>query len=346
MIRVIDMRPIILLGLIISSLSLFGQRNPVIQQFQAERVYAQGLSFYEQGAYREAISRFDRVVDLHEDHEGVYEFRAEAYYQLGNYRAAVHDYERALRQDPNNVELLNSAGVAAGQLAMYSAAVAYFDRALKLNPSHPQARHNRAEALRRQGQATAMNQPDGRQPKDPFATSWSEEPREVAPSILDLRAFSLTRSDESISPLGTPREKTFASQTPQEERFAKRDIRVGGQSDPEVNIDRVVIRKNETEVSLRITNVSDGSFPLRLAGKREDRAFFLTNQGFDRIYELRDVRNFDNWDRSAVKNIPPGKTEYVVLVFRRLDDDVRTFHLLEGDQPFPGAWSFWQVQLK
>jgi hypothetical protein len=340
------MKYFVTLAAICFTLPLWGQRNPVIEQFQAERIYAQGLSLYQQGAYRDAIGVFDRVATLDDDHPSVYEFRAESYYQLGDYRAAVRDYDRALRQAPNDVELLNSAGVAAGQLAMYGPAIAYFDRALVLDPNHKEAQHNRSEALRRQSQQTASNTPFGR--VDPFAPTYGGNNNlgPAQPTILDLKAFSLTRGQEQISPVGQPVEQSFGtSQAKQEERFIGRDIKVGKQSDPYLSIERVVIRENETEIGLRVTNVSSKPYPLFLAAKGSEEAFFLTNQGLDHFYELRDVRNFPEWSQGKPKRIPAGKSDYLVLIFRRLDDDVRTFHLIEGKTPRPGMWNFWQVSL-
>jgi tetratricopeptide (TPR) repeat protein len=340
------MRYLLFIALTSLIMSLLAQPNPVIQQFEAERIYAKGLTLYEQGAYQDAITLFNRVVEINGEHEGVYEFRAEAYYQLGNYRAAINDYERALRQDPDNVELLNSAGVSAGQMAMYNAAIRYFDRALKLNPAHQEAQHNRAEALRRQGQMALVNQPGGRQnPNDPFAPGFQGGGNGSAPTIIDLKAFSLTRSNEAVSTVGSPREERFEQKKTEDQIYSKQRISVRKSSDPYVTIERIVIRKNETEVGLKVKNIAGEIYPLLLGKKGSEEAFFLTNLGLDRIYELREVRNLPSWKSGSPTDLQPGQETYLVLIFRRLDDDIRSFHLIEGKEPRPGTWNFWQVSL-
>jgi len=340
------MRYLLFIALIGMSMPLLAQRNPVIQQFEAERIYARGLTLYQQGAYQDAITLFNRVAEINREHDGVYEFRAEAYYQLGNYREAINDYERALRQDPDNVELLNSAGVAAGQMAMYSAAIQYFDRALKINPAHKEAQHNRAEALRRQGQMALANQPGGRyNPNDPFAPGYQQGGNGSAPTIIDLKAFSLTRSSEAISTVGSPREERFDQKKTEDQVYPKQRISVGKSSDPYVTIERVVIRNNETEVGLKVKNITSEPYPLLLGKKGSEEAFFLTNLGLDRIYELREVRNLSGWKAGLPTDLQPGQETYLVLIFRRLDDEIRSFHLIEGKEPRPGTWNFWQVSL-
>lgn len=318
--------------------------NPVIQKFEAERIYARGLAHYQAGEYTQAIDLFQRVVELDKTHPEVYEFRAESNYALGKYREAIADYEEALRQQPRDVELLNSVGVSLGQLEMYTTAIKYFDRALTIDSTHREARHNREEAMRRQGLMAQNNQPYARAGKDPFANPGGGGNN--APSIIDLQAFSLVKVSKGISPFEKPKEKRFQKAKPKETTYRERDIRFSNISDPGVTVLRVITRERETEVSLLIRNLSNQTYPLRLGRAGTDEAFFLSDVRLNRLYPLRDVRGLQGWRQGKPYGMLKGESKVVALIFAPLDAGVEIVHLLEGKTNRPGTWDFWHVQLQ
>ncbi|RMG70387.1 MAG: tetratricopeptide repeat protein, partial [Bacteroidetes bacterium] len=137
------------------------QPNPTIRAFQAERLFVEGRSFYDQGDFVTAIDRFNQVVELDPEHEMVYEFRGEAYYALGDYQKAIEDYAIAAQQHPQNAEIRNSLGVASANLGLFDAAYSYFYEALQIDPEHEAARENLAIADRRRQQAQKFTPPNG-----------------------------------------------------------------------------------------------------------------------------------------------------------------------------------------
>lgn len=341
------MRPIFAFALILSTIFAYGQRsNPVIQEFEAEKLFYDGRTMYQHGDFNAAIAAFNRVLQANPDHPEVYELRAEAYFQLTNYHQAVKDYQAAIRLDPDNAELYNSAGVAAAQLSEYGLAIAYFEQALVVNPMHEAAQRNLAAAKQRYANnpTPSPNTPTGTPGRDPF------DPGNLAPkmSLMELDAWAIGSNSTPRGSGGvgaTRSQRDFDAEDNYTYTTRQKKVIIGGQSDPYVEIVRVITRKDETEISLIITNITNDEYPVML-DRLGDYAFYLTDQNLDKRFPLRQVVGMRRTGSSYVLELDPGEERAIALKFAPLDADMWTFHLLEGTEPREGAWNFWNITLK
>lgn len=336
------MRYFFVFTFLLSGLLVWGQRkNPVILEFEAEKLYYQGRERYHRGEFNQAINYFNQVLQTNPDHPEVYELRGEAYFQLKNYGQAIRDYQAAIKRDPNNADLYNSAGVAAAQLEQCGVAIAYFEQALVVDPSYEDAQLNLAAAE----ECYEVGVSDGPKPEDdPF------EVDNLAPkmSFVELDAWRIgarspmagTRGNETVR---SERDFSRTSSYTYDARRGK--VNVGAQSDPQVRIVRVITSKKETEVSLIITNVTNESYPVVLA-RRGDHAFFLADPNLNKYYRLKQVVGLRSSGDTYTFELSPNQDLPFSLRFEPIDADLHTFHLLEGRTPRAGAWNFWNITLK
>ncbi len=315
--------------------------NPTIREFEAEKLYFQGRQYYQRGDFNSAIAFFNQVLTLDQDHPEVYELRAEAFFQLENYRQAFEDYRTALQLEPNNAELYNSAGVAAAQLNQYGVAISYFEQALIVQPNHAGAKRNLAAAKERyKGGPLAINGPGRNQPDDDVF-----DPNKLVPtmSIMELDAWPLDgkpSSGSSIPQQTQVQRWEFAGGKTY--RFLAKQIHIGAQSDPYVKLGRVIISKNETEVSMTVHNFSNEEYPLQLA-RRGDATFYLTDQAYSKVYRLKDVRGLREWRSGKTYTMRPNERKTFALIFDPLLPEANQLHLLEGTLPREGSWNFWNI---
>ena len=121
-----------------------------------------GNQFYQQGEYCQAITRYDKCVDLAPGVSQIYFMRGNAKAEMKDYEGAIEDYDSALRSDnrpllnlPSNIRMpfnpilsmiyFNRGNIKA-ELGDYEGALADYDEALQPGPlpQHPAAFFNRA----------------------------------------------------------------------------------------------------------------------------------------------------------------------------------------------------------
>lgn len=126
---------------------------------------------------------------------------------------------------------------------------------------------------------------------------------------------------------------------------ADRDqLAIGYHSDPYVEIEQVRVTETGTLVSFVVSSLGDDKFPIELAGPGSPEAMYLTDRGFQRVYRLKDIKNFDGWPNEAYE-LQPGENKWFIAEFERIPNDLYYFHVLEGEQGEPGAWDFYDVEL-
>jgi predicted O-linked N-acetylglucosamine transferase (SPINDLY family) len=117
----------------------------------AEAYYNMGNAFGDQGKVDEAISCFEKAVCL-KPHDG------EAYYNMGNiFQAqgklseAMSCYEKAVQIRPDLAEAYYNMGNAFGDQDKLSEAISCYEKVLKLKPGFSDAYNNMGNALKEQG---------------------------------------------------------------------------------------------------------------------------------------------------------------------------------------------------
>ena len=96
--------------------------------------------------YEQAISDFNRALDLNPDYAWVYGSRGVVYRTLRDYERAITDFGRAIELNPAYAWAFGSRGVTFHFLNDYERAIADFDRAIEIDPDYTWAYEQRGRA--------------------------------------------------------------------------------------------------------------------------------------------------------------------------------------------------------
>jgi tetratricopeptide (TPR) repeat protein len=103
------------------------------------------------GRYEEAISSYDKALEIKPDNDEVWNNRGFALGILDRYEEAIASYDKALEIKPDNDAAWHSRGFALGILGRFDEAIASFDKALEIKPDDHDAWHNRGWAFYKWG---------------------------------------------------------------------------------------------------------------------------------------------------------------------------------------------------
>ena len=82
--------------------------------------------------YRQAISDFDRSIQINSEYAGVYNNRGNVYGRIGDYRKAISDFDRAIQINPKYAIAYNNRSIAYGQLGDYRRSIEDMQKAARL----------------------------------------------------------------------------------------------------------------------------------------------------------------------------------------------------------------------
>ena len=112
------------------------ERSIAEQLKQIQTVFEQGVAFYNEQRYREAIAAFNAVIDLG-GNEAIAHFNiANARYRLDDAGAAVVHYRRAIEAEPDFMQAYVNLGRLYYQLDSHGDAIVIFKRALAIEPDN------------------------------------------------------------------------------------------------------------------------------------------------------------------------------------------------------------------
>jgi tetratricopeptide (TPR) repeat protein len=114
------------------------------------RYYDEGVSYYNEKNYDEAIKNFEKVVMINPNNEKAREYLAYSWYgkgidfnRQGMYSEAIICYDKAIEIDPNYANAWNDKGVTLKNQGKYDEAIACYDKAIEINPEYKQAWNNK-----------------------------------------------------------------------------------------------------------------------------------------------------------------------------------------------------------
>lgn len=123
----------------------------VAQRNSAETIFQQGRSKYEQRKIKEAITSFDKAINLKSDFVQAYVYRGLAYKKLGKLKEAINDYTQALNLSSNDRQFQSlihyNRGLAYSDLRKIQDAINDFTLAIQLNPKDADAYYQRGFIL-------------------------------------------------------------------------------------------------------------------------------------------------------------------------------------------------------
>ena len=105
-----------------------------------------GLAYAGLNDYELAIADYDQVIELNPEDAAVYRIRGLAYAGLNDHERAIADFDRAIELDPEDAAAYHNRGFVYAYLKDYERAIADFDRAIELDPEYAAAYHKRGAA--------------------------------------------------------------------------------------------------------------------------------------------------------------------------------------------------------
>jgi tetratricopeptide (TPR) repeat protein len=135
-----------------------------------------GADLLKQGRLEEAITEFERAVEMDPSYAAAYFNLGYAYERRDRIDDAITQYKKAIQLEPGNVLGLNNLGVIYDKKGLYEDAIASYEQALKIDPSNTTVQGNLANARKNKSIveeretriAEAQKQVESR-PKDPRA---------------------------------------------------------------------------------------------------------------------------------------------------------------------------------
>ena len=120
--------------------------NHRMQSKQAEDYFNLGTEHLQQGKYDQAISVFNKALELNPRYVEAYLNRGIAYRNKGQHDQAVSDYDKALQIDPKDARAYCNRGNAHIEKGQYDKALADYNKALEINSKDAQVFYNRGLA--------------------------------------------------------------------------------------------------------------------------------------------------------------------------------------------------------
>jgi tetratricopeptide (TPR) repeat protein len=98
------------------------------------------------GNYDEAISDYNRAIELNPEFSEAYYTRGSAYDRKGQYNHAIDDYTKAIELNPYFVEAYSNRGVANGIIGRYDRSISDLKKAIEIRPNFADSYYNRGSA--------------------------------------------------------------------------------------------------------------------------------------------------------------------------------------------------------
>jgi tetratricopeptide (TPR) repeat protein len=134
-------------------------RKHYSQDFLASEFFDCGNASYRLERYEEAITSYDRALQIKPDKHEAWYNRGLSLNQLGHHEEAITSYDRALQIKLDTHEAWNNRGLSLANLGCHEEAITSYDRALQIKPDTHEACYNKAccYALQSQTESATAN---------------------------------------------------------------------------------------------------------------------------------------------------------------------------------------------
>ena len=119
--------------------------------------YKRGDAQFALGNYEAAITDYDKAEKINDRIFNVYFDLGLAKFKLGDNEAAIVDYDKAIATDPEHATAYSNRGVAKFSLGDLEGAILDYNKAIQINPEHANAYSNRGGAKFRLGESETAN---------------------------------------------------------------------------------------------------------------------------------------------------------------------------------------------
>jgi len=110
-----------------------------VNELSASELFYQGFTQLRSNNYKEAISAFNKAVDLNPNNAEAYSNRGLAYNNLGNYEMAIRDYERAIFLKPKYAQAYYLLGIAHKNTGDIKQAIQSYEQSIDADPLFAEA---------------------------------------------------------------------------------------------------------------------------------------------------------------------------------------------------------------
>src|SRR2546425_6374597 len=125
--------------------------NPTIseqdRQLLEQQFFRTGNTLFDQGNYTEAITFYDKALEINSTDINVLYNKALALDYLGRLDEAITYYEKVLAIKPDDTDTLSNIGLSLDSLGRHAQAITYYDKVLAINPEDIDALYNKGLAL-------------------------------------------------------------------------------------------------------------------------------------------------------------------------------------------------------
>ena len=109
--------------------------------------FQKGVFNAARGAYREAVSDYNKAIEIDPQNAVAYSNRGSTLQDLGRPEEAVSDYNKAIEIDPQNAVAYSNRGHALHALDRHTEAIENYNRAIEIDPQNAVAYSNRGSTL-------------------------------------------------------------------------------------------------------------------------------------------------------------------------------------------------------
>jgi tetratricopeptide (TPR) repeat protein len=124
---------------------------PQLKEHAAWEWNNKGISLQSLGDHDEAISCFDRALELDPLDASAWSNKGRSLDKLGHDEDAIFCYDKGLELNPRQAEIWNNKGVSLYKLGRYEAAIRCYDQALELDAHYASAWNNKGNSLKSLG---------------------------------------------------------------------------------------------------------------------------------------------------------------------------------------------------
>ncbi|MGH8002202.1 MAG: tetratricopeptide repeat protein, partial [Brasilonema sp.] len=118
-----------------------------INSVNATELYKRANTLYELQRYQDALSTYDKAVNIRPDYAQALNGQGKTLYELKKYKEALAAYDKAIQIEPDYLEAWSGRGFALNKLQRYQEAIASFDKTLQFKNNYPEVWDAKGEAL-------------------------------------------------------------------------------------------------------------------------------------------------------------------------------------------------------
>jgi len=117
------------------------------RQLLEKQFFKTGNSLFDQGNYTDAITYYDRALQINSTDINVLYNKALALDNLDRLGEAITYYDKVLAISPRDTDSLNNKGLVLDKLGKHDEAITYYDKVLAINPTDTDALYNKGVSL-------------------------------------------------------------------------------------------------------------------------------------------------------------------------------------------------------